>query len=371
MNHKRLTRIILYALLLLGVVFSLLAPHFSQLIESAYSTKLYYWMIRPYSLFTGLFPFSLAELIVVGTISLIIYQAVRAIVLFKKGRRNFFKGLFKKSVKLAFFLVSIYLVFNLMWGLNYSRETFAEISGLPVEPASINELAELALHLTHWANDLRGQVTEDEENVTTLPDGIRDMFDRAHLGYEKASEIYPELGGRYGRPKGVILSHFWSYTGISGVFFPFTAEANVNIKLPHFMLPSVTAHEMAHQRGFAREDEANYIAYLTCTLHPDRDFQYSGVISALTSTMNTLHKYDRETWREIRARYSEEVNHDLKAWQDYIDRYEGPVKQVSTRVNNTYLKANRQKDGVRSYGRMVDLLLAEFRVKNHNKNTNF
>jgi len=365
MNHNRLIKWILYSFLLLGVVLSLFAPRFSQLIEYGYSTKLYYWTIRNYSLLTGLFPFSLAELIVLSTIVFMIYQIGRSIVIFNKNRKGFVKGLFKKSGRLALGLVFVYVIFILMWGLNYSRMTFAEISGLPVEPVSVNELAELALDLTHRANDLRSQVAENDRDTMTLPDGIRDMFYRAHLGYEKASEIYPELGGRYGRPKGVRLSHYWSYTGISGAFFPFTAEANVNINMPHFMLPATTTHEMAHQRGFAREDEANYIAYLTCTLHPDADFQYSGVIFALMSTMNALQRHDTETWREIRVLYSEEVNRDLRDWQDYIERYQGPVKQLSTSVNNTYLKANRQKDGVHSYGRMVDLLLAEFRVRKY------
>lgn len=366
MKSKRVAQLIVYSLLLLGIVFSLFAPQFSQLIESGYSTKLYYWTIRPYSLLTGLFPFSLAELTVVGTIAFIIYQAGRVIIMFfNKNRKDFGKGLLRKSARLALVLAFGYLVFNLMWGFNYSRKTFAEISGLPVEPVSINELAELALHLTHRANELRGQVATDDRDVMTLPNGIQDMFNRAPLGYERVAEIYPELGGRYGRPKGVMLSHYWSYTGISGVFFPFTAEANVNIKVPHFMLPATTSHEMAHQRGFAREDEANYIAYLTCALHPDADFQYSGVMFALTLTMNTLHRYDRETWSEIKIQYSEEVNHDLRDWQDYLERYDGSVKQISNSVNNTYLKANRQEDGVHSYGRMVDLLLAEFRVRNH------
>jgi len=369
MSLKRLARSILYALLLLGIVFSLLAPKFPRFIESGYSTKFYYWVIRPYSLLTGLFPFSLAELIVVGVTVFILFQAFRAVIFYKKYRKDFARGFLKKSVSLALVPVFLYLAFNLMWGLNYNRLTFAEISGLPVEAVSVNELAELAQHLAQRANELRDLVTEDDRQIMSLPHGIKDMFSRAHLGYERAAGIYPELGGHYGRPKGVMLSHYWSYTGISGVFFPFTAEANVNIKMPHFMLPATTAHEMAHQRGFAREDEANYLAYLTCTSHPDPDFQYSGVLFALIFVMNTLHKYDTEMWSDIRSQYSGGVNRDLSDWREYIQRYEGSVKQVSTRVNNTYLKAKRQKEGVQSYGRMVDLLLAEFRVRKTNNSS--
>lgn len=33
---------------------------------------------------------------------------------------------------------------------------------------------------------------------------------------------------------------------------------------------------------------------------------------------------------------------------------------MSDKVNDTYLKANKQTDGVESYDRMVDLLMAEY-----------
>lgn len=367
MNYKKAARLILFLLFFLALLIFLAAPRFPHLIEYAYSTKIYYSTIRYLSLLTGLVPFSLAELIVILTTLFLIYQAVKTMVMFLKNKgetKQFsFRSLLRKGFRLALGLILLYLLFNLMWGLNYSRLTFAEITDLSVEPASANELGSLALYLTHRTNELRNEVTEDHRNVTTLPRGIDDMLRRAHLGYEGATEIYPELGGKYGRPKGVMLSHYWSYTGISGVYFPFTAEANVNINLPHFMLPFTTSHEMAHQRGFAREDEANYIAYLTCISHPDTDFQYSGTIFALLMTMNALQKYDVDTWREMRTSYSDGVNRDLKDWNNYIDRYQGPFRELSTRINNVYLKANRQKGGVKSYNRMVDLLLAEFRAK--------
>lgn len=366
-KSKGLTKLFLYSLLFVGVVFSLLAPRFSHLIESAYSTKLYFWTIRPYSLVTGLFPFSLAELIIVTMIVFIVYKVARISFMVIRNPRCLIQGLPIKTARLVLTLSVIYLAFNLMWGLNYSRMTFAEISGLPVEPASVEELAELATHLTNWGNELRRQVVEDERGVMLLPNGIQDMLDRAHLGYEQVGEMYPELSGQYGRPKGVMLSPYWSYTGIGGLFFPFSAEANVNINMPHFMLPSTTTHEMAHQRGFAREDEANYIAYLSSTMHPNLDFQYSGVMLALIYTMRELHRHDVEAWKRIRLEYSDGVKRDIEEWKAYWARYEGPIDQLSTRVNNTYLMANRQEDGVNSYGRMVDLMLAEARIASQNK----
>ncbi|MGI6562052.1 MAG: DUF3810 domain-containing protein [Clostridia bacterium] len=190
------------------------------------------------------------------------------------------------------------------------------------------------------------------------------MFKRASLGYEEAGVRYPELKGNYGIPKGVFLSRYWSYTGIAGMYFPFTAEANINTNLPHFMLPSVTAHEMAHQRGFAREDEANYIAYLTGRLHPDPDFQYSGVMLALRYTMSTLRKVREDLYMEVLSEYGEGILRDFLAWQDYKEKYEGLINDLTSDINDLYLKANNQEEGIESYGRMVALLLADYRAAN-------
>ena len=360
-RKKRIGSILIYVLIGLGLILSFAAPRFPVLIEAGYSTSLYKWLGGPISLFTGLVPFSVAECIIVGIGLFCLVQIIRgAIALFKKPK-GFFRSSLRGMGKLVLILLLLYVGFNMLWGLNYSRLSFADISGLPVEPAAVEELTALAQSLANSANALRAQVAEDERGVMTLSSSIRQMFVRAETGYQRAAAIYPELGGKFGRPKGVFLSHYWSYTGTSGMYFPFTAEANVNTDMPHLLQPATAAHEMAHQRGFAREDEANYLAYLACSLHPDADFQYSGTVSALIHTMNALYRADIDAYKAVRKQYCDGLNRDLKDWRDYWAKFEGPIDRVSTNVNDSYLKANRQQDGVQSYGRMVDLLLAEYR----------
>ena len=152
-----------------------------------------------------------------------------------------------------------------------------------------------------------------------------------------------------------------SYEGISGFYFPFTGEPNVNIDIPASIIPCTVCHEMAHQRGFAREDEANFISYLVCSINPDVTFQYSGTLLALINSMNSLYKYAPQKYKTLIATYSKGLNRDLLELDQYWNYYEGPLEKLSTKINNTYLKANLQKNGVFSYGRMVDLLLAENR----------
>jgi hypothetical protein len=250
-----------------------------------------------------------------------------------------------------------------MWGFNYDRLSFDRISGLKVQKSSIRELYSLCDSLIGRANTLREKVNEDSRGVMSIPGGYKSIFKRAGAGYDSISSIYPELGGKYGPPKPVLLSVPMSYTGITGVYMPYTGEANVNVNITDMMLPCTAVHEMAHQRGFAREDEANYISYAACSRHPDADFQYSGVMLALIHSVNALASYDYDAYKELARKYSPGVKRDLAYDNEFWAKYEGFVSDVSDKVNDIYLKSNGQADGVQSYGRMVDLLLAEYRAK--------
>ena len=120
-------------------------------------------------------------------------------------------------------------------------------------------------------------------------------------------------------------------------------------------------HEMAHQCGFMREDEANFIGYLACKDATDPLTRYSGYSLAYDYALSALVKADRDTAVTVNDKLSEEVKADRRARSEYLRQFEGPVAEMSNAANNAYLKANQQQDGTRSYGRMVDLLLAEAR----------
>ena len=360
-KKKKISGIIVYILLALGLGLTLMAPQYPHLIETGYSTALYPWISGTLSRFTGLFSFSVAEILLLPIVAFCLYTAIRGLKALIKNPRHVIRTLPRFCAKVVLLLVLMYTGFNMLWGLNYSRLSFGEISGLHAEPSTKEELAALAESLVHHANRLRAQVKENDKGVMRLDTSPQQMLARADEGYKIAATVYPVLEGKYGPPKGVILSRYWSFTGTCGMYFVFTGEANVNMDIPPLLLPATTTHEMAHQRGFAREDEANYLAYLACSLHPDVDFQYSGTVSALIHTMNALYSADTEAYIEIRSQYCAGLNRDLQDWQEYWARFKGPVERMSSGLNDAYLKVNRQEDGIQSYGRMVDLLLAEFR----------
>lgn len=358
---NRLRKLIGILLLPAGMLLLYLSSYTPNLVETLYSKFIYKFIGQLLSTLTGILPFSLAEILVIifavlaaGWIILIIIRLIKP---GSTGRSSVFKIIINTAVCAGI----IYFLFIIIWGLNYSRLPFAAIAKLDVHPASVIELSKMCESLISRTNDLRKKINEDSRGVMYLPQGKQEALKRAYKGYVEASKFYPELGGSFGNPKPVLLSELMSYTGITGVYFPFTAEANVNMKNNSSMIPSTISHEMAHQRGFAREDEANFIAYVTCKVHPDPDFQYSGYLLAVINSMNALYSYDRESYKRLILNYSDGVRRDLRDINEFWQKYEGPVEKISNSINDTYLKANMQNDGVYSYGRMVDLLLAEYR----------
>lgn len=329
-----------------------------EFVEKYYSTGVDKPIRQILSFITSIYPFSFAELLVTSLIAVLITLVVYLIIKIRKG------GFLDQFLNILTYLSVLYILFMFFWGFNYNRLSFDKIAGLTIEKSSKEQLYSLCNDLIHRANMLREKVNENSEGVMITHGDYKSVFKRAHMGYDRAAEIYPELGGKYGPPKKILLSELMSYTGITGIYMPYTGEPNVNINTTDMMLPSTAAHEMAHQRGFAREDEANYIAYITCTMHPDVDYQYSGVMLGLVYSMNALASSDIDGYKILRNKYSLGVKRDLQYERDFWERYEGKVEQISNNVNNTYLKSNGQQDGVQSYGRMVDLLLAEYKKRN-------
>jgi hypothetical protein len=357
MSKSMKVKLSIVLLVPLIMLLNTISKRYPQFIETYYSSLLNKVIIRVLSLITEIFPFSLAEFFVFTLIIILIILFI--VILFSIRKKKFIQSV----INLAAYLSLLYILFMFLWGFNYNRLSFDKIAGLTVEKSSKEELYALCRSLIERANTLRNEIHENDNGIMSLENGYKDVFRRAQAGYDEAARTYSKLGGKYGTPKKILLSPKMSYTGITGIYIPYTAEANVNINITDMMLPCTVAHEMAHQRGFAREDEANYIAYLTCSSHPDKDFQYSGVMLALIYSTNALASVDRESYKQLAKEYSAGVKRDLQYDYEFWQKYEGKVEEISNNVNNTYLKSNGQQDGVRSYGRMVDLLLAEYKSK--------
>lgn len=353
MNKKVLSLI----LIIISLFLTLLARYNISFAEF-YALHVYPVFSKTISAFSSKFKFSLAEyLILAAIIIVVVYFIVVLVMAFKDMSLKYFKSFF---INIILCLSVLYFVFVLFCGLNYYRYEFTHYSNLTIEPATKEQLIKLNEILINDANEKRASM-ETENNTAKL-------FDKDYLGTSKRakesmdtlSNNYDVLKGNFAEPKLVKASKLMSHMRISGVFVPFTFEANVNKDIPPYQLPSTMLHELVHLRGFMREDEANFIAYLACMNSGFDDFAYSGTMLALAYSMNALYKEDKEAYTELYNMYSSEVKMDLKYSVEYWSQFETKVADISNKVNDTYLKANNQQDGVKSYGRMVDLLLAYY-----------
>ena len=307
----------------------------------------------------GILPFSVGEFFVAlfvlgvlaGLVVLIIYVKKR------KGKRvlALLGGLSWAGIaaSVLFFTVT----FNCLVG--YSRTPFSSYSGLTLREYSAEELRELAVHLIEEANRCAEQVELDSEGRAVKPDNFNELAVQA---MSSLSGDYPVLATYYPQPKAVLASPVMSNFNLAGIYFPVTVEANYNQAMPVSSQGFTACHELSHLSGFIREDEANFIAFIACRESGDPYFRYSGYLGALSYTMNAYYgAAEREDYAELYSTVCETIRAEYSYRNVYWAQYEKKATfQAATNINDAYLKANNQTDGTRSYGRVVDLLLAEY-----------
>lgn len=325
-----------------------------------YATAVYPLIVSSLGRLSGLFPFSVAELLLYLFILWCIASLIRTFLHRQTWRRLFSSGFFAMSL-LAF-------LYTANCGVNYYRAPFSHYLGLTVQESSSEELKQLCIYLTEKVNEAARRLPVQSEmpehgglseplsrsQITDLAqEGPKAM---AHLG-----ETYPQLSGYYPQAKGLFLPRILSVQQLSGIYAPFTVEANFNSEMTPYNLPHTICHELSHLRGFMMEDEANFIGYLACIGWDLPEFQYSGYLMGWIYAGNALAKQDFPVYQSLYSQLDKSIQRDLAENTLFWNRFEGKVAEAANQINDTYLKLNNQKDGVKSYGKMVDLMLAYYR----------
>lgn len=319
-----------------------------------YSTHIYPVLVGGIGRVTGFVPFSVAEVLLYAGVVFFLGFGGRQI--FRRLRRTGRKGEGARWLAGAALAAGIFFfLYMACCGVNYYRESFAESAGIRRDRYTVEELQEVCQWLTGEVNAWSDQVSRGQDGQMELQGSPEK---KAVEAMESLGEIYPQLGGYYPRPKGLLNPWILSVQKLTGVYSPFTIEANYNTAMTPYNIPFTACHELSHLKGFMQEEEANFIAFLACCRSEDADFQYSGAMLGWINCMNVLYEADYESWEEIRGQLGEEANVDLAANSQFWSRYDGRVAEVADQVNDRYLKANGQKDGVESYDRMADLIVA-------------
>lgn len=326
-------------------------------VEQHYSRGFYPVLSRIQRFLFGWIPFSLGDLFYGFLVLVILYKTFNLFrTLYRKQftRKYFMTGL----QQVFFFILFVYVFFNLFWGLNYNRKGIARQLDLEVKQYSLADLDTLTRVIQERVNHYADFVS----------DAQRDTFNRKKILFASAEEAFlavekklPFLKYQQLSIKPSLFSYLGNYLGFQGYYNPFSGEAQVNTTVPRFLEPYVTTHEMAHQLGYARENEANFVGFLACRAYNNNAFRYSAYYDMYNYALGEIYQRDTALARSFQLTAHPQVKKDQQAFRDFYRRYRNPIEPIIMWGYGQFLKANNQPAGKRSYNEVVTWLIAYYK----------
>ena len=302
----------------------------------------------------GWIPFSVGDLLYFIAFGWFVFKAWKFIRLLAKRQVKEYLSwiLFKKYLKLVLW---IYIVFNLFWGLNYNRQGIAKQFGLQLEQYTPADLFELTSVLQHRLNFYATK--EDSLKRLSLTNNQL-LFKEGISAYRNASRQYSFLKYTQASIKPSLLTFAGRYFGFTGYYNPFTAEAQIKTDVPVFTRPFILCHEIGHQVGYAKENEANFSSYLAGRVSENVEFRYSVYYDMYTYAMRDLFFYNPLCFIELKKSEHPKVKQDIKTYREYVLKSKNAVEPVMSIAYDRYLRMNKQPAGKEAYNEVVGWLLA-------------
>ena len=332
---------------LITIAFIDIVSYFPGFVETVYAQNIYPVVAIVNRWFFHFFPFSAGDIIYIFgftyLVSLVFYIFLDI------------KNMMLHLTKLSTYLLQVVWVFYLSWGFNYFREPLAKQLKFSEEKYTITQLQTITDKMIDKSNSLQRQLAQNDSLPVKIPYGIERIIKKAEGGYVQIESI---INQKYNYPceKTSLLSKPISYMGVSGYLNPFSGEAQINNIYPKIFLPSIASHEIAHQLGYAPENEANFLGYLSASHNPDPYFQYSAYIDALYYCLIEIRKADNDLYQTYIKKVNKGILKNYSEAFQFSKEHQFPIDFSST--YDTYLKMNKQKSGIRSYNEMVRLLIA-------------
>jgi Protein of unknown function (DUF3810) len=362
--QKIITRLFAYlmkswswVLLIILTVCIKLASWYPQWVEDNYTYGIYPFISRIQRTFFGWIPFSIGDLFYGFLLLVIIYKTVQFFkILFKKRftRKYFISGL----QQIIFFFLFVYVLFNLLWGLNYNRKGISYQMDITVGKYSMAELNTLTSALQERLNEYAITVTEAQRDSF---DKKKLLFHESSMAYKVVAAKFPFLAYEPSSIKPSLFSYAGNYLGFQGYYNPFSGEAQVNTTIPRFFEPFVTTHEIAHQLGYAKENEANFVAFLACRNSQSPVLKYSLYFDLYLYAIGEVSRRDTTIAHNFQLKLHPQVIKDIKEFRDFYRRFKNPVEPIIMWFYGHYLKANNQPAGKETYNEVVAWLIAYYK----------
>jgi len=328
---------------------------FPEAVEKYYSTGVYPLISRTLRVLFGWIAFSVGDVLYAGAFIYLIFSLIRFFT--RAFRRTLHRRFLLLSLKMtAAILLWIYISFNLLWGLNYDRMPLAQQMQLDEKAYSKEDLQNLVGLLVTRMNGIDSIARTVRKNLSSNDSLFRYAAD-AYRYYGRENKVF-----QYPNPsvKSSFYGYLANYMGFSGYYNPFSGEAQVNTTIPRFVQPFTTCHEIGHQMGYAKEEEANFCGFLTTKSSRDPGFRYSVYVDLYLYAASALYGLDSTAYIPYREALKPAVRQDLRDLKAFYQKYQNPLEPLIHLVYGRYLKANRQPQGINSYDEVVGLAIAYY-----------
>jgi Protein of unknown function (DUF3810) len=325
-------------------------------VEKLYSTSFYASFASFYRAIFAWLTFSVGDILYAIAIC---YLLVKLFLFFRalcsKEKRKVLASNWKTSAKKTFNIaLIIYILFNVLWGINYNRIGVAAQLNLTNEKYTIEDLKSINLLLVQKINENKTALLLKKENTITT----NEMFLRTKIAYDSAAKKYPFLVLKNPSIKKSMFSWFCNYAQIDGYYNPFTGEANINTDVPAFTQPFTTCHEVAHQLGYAKEMEANFIGYIAATSGNDVYFKYATYTDLFLYANNTLYYADTTAAQDYKKLLLPTVIDDFKERRKFNKAHKGALEPFIRMIYGKFLEQNEQPLGILSYDEVTAFIIA-------------
>jgi len=326
--------------------------NYPEFIERFYSNGFYQFISKIFRYTLGWIPFSFGDLVY----ALAIIYGIRWLY---KNRTRVRKDTKKWVIDVFAALSIFYFSFHLLWGMNYYRLPLHENLNLEADYTT-EQLISVTKKLIEKSNSIFTEIKNSDTTKIDLPYSKSEILELAPLGYENLKEIFPDLEYHPKSVKKSIFSYPLTYMGFSGYLNPFTNEAQVDGLIPIYLLPTTTSHEMAHQLGYAAENEANFIGCLATINHNNIYFNYSGYTFALRFCLNEIYRRDEELFNSLLETLNPGILDNYRESREFWETHDNPLEPLFKEFYSNFLKANNQIKGMESYSYVVALLVNYF-----------
>jgi len=355
MNQKKVYKILTILLVMQWALIQIIAQ-FPNLIEKYYSNGIYIFISKFFRIIFGWIPFSIGD-VLYFFIGVFLIKGFYSVI---KSRKLSVK---KTLLKVGAITSLIFFFFHLNWGINYLRQPLSKTLNFDKNSYTSTELEDFTKILILKTNEVHYSITNNDTLIVNNPFSKKQIRDNSKNAYKQLANKYPQFSFDTPSIKNSLFSIPLAYMGFAGYLNPITNEAQVNSLIPKNNYPATVCHEIAHQVGIASESEANFVGYMAAINSKDQYFNYAGYLMALRYCLYEVYRTNPSEFESLKPSINKGILKDMEQSQRFWKSYQNWSEKYFKWFYDSYLKANKQKDGIKGYNKMVSLLINYYKTE--------